>query len=162
MSPLSWKLSELWYFSCCNLRRKSLSNKIFKSQNIGRILRFGSNFLQLTSILSVKFQDPFKNPKKRSSGYKVRGAQNDRLEPTVSTRKSVFKNMAKMYPNFSFQAKCQKFIPFRQYLWTPMNIFQNQFALKPWVQAGRFEYHKPHNRKNFFPDLFRGFWNLKT
>ena len=30
------------------------------------------------------------------------------------------------------------------------------FALKPWVQAGRFEYHKPHNRKNFFSDLYRG------
>ena len=24
------------------------------------------------------------------------------------------------------------------------------FALKPWVQAGRFEYHKTHNWKNFF------------
>ena len=33
-------------------------------------------------------------------------------------------------------------------------------ALKPWVQAGRFEYHKPYNRKNFF-GLIRGSWNLK-
>ena len=24
------------------------------------------------------------------------------------------------------------------------------FALKPWVQAGRFEYREPHNRNNFF------------
>ena len=24
------------------------------------------------------------------------------------------------------------------------------FALKPWVQAGHFEYHKPYNPKNFF------------
>ena len=24
------------------------------------------------------------------------------------------------------------------------------FALKPWVRAGRFEYHEPHNRNNFF------------
>ena len=24
------------------------------------------------------------------------------------------------------------------------------FALKLWVQAGRFEYCEPHNRKNFF------------
>ena len=26
-------------------------------------------------------------------------------------------------------------------------------ALKPWVQAGRFEYHEPYNPKNFFSDL---------
>ena len=30
------------------------------------------------------------------------------------------------------------------------------FALKPWAQAGRFEYHEPYNQKTFFPDLFRG------
>ena len=24
------------------------------------------------------------------------------------------------------------------------------FALKPWAQAGRFEYHEAYNRKNFF------------
>ena len=29
-------------------------------------------------------------------------------------------------------------------------VLKTDFALKPWVQAGRFEYHKPHNRKNFF------------
>ena len=44
MGPLSWKLSKLWYFSWRNLRRKSLSSKIFKSQNLGQFLRFGSNF----------------------------------------------------------------------------------------------------------------------
>ena len=27
------------------------------------------------------------------------------------------------------------------------------FALKPWAQAGRFEYHEPYNQKNFFSDL---------
>ena len=28
--------------------------------------------------------------------------------------------------------------------------FSKQFlALKPWVQAGRFEYHEPHNLNNF-------------
>merc|ERR1711954_240279 len=32
--------------------RKSLSTKIFKSQNLGQFLRFGSNFLQVSSILS--------------------------------------------------------------------------------------------------------------
>ena len=30
------------------------------------------------------------------------------------------------------------------------------FALKPWAQAGRFEYHEPNNRNNFFSDLKRG------
>ena len=24
------------------------------------------------------------------------------------------------------------------------------FALKPWIQAGRFEYHEPYNPKHFF------------
>ena len=28
------------------------------------------------------------------------------------------------------------------------------FALKPWVQVGRFEYHEPYNPKNFFSDLY--------
>ena len=27
------------------------------------------------------------------------------------------------------------------------------FALEPWAQAGRFEYHEPYNQKNFFSDL---------
>ena len=30
------------------------------------------------------------------------------------------------------------------------------FALKPWAQAGCFEYHEPYNRKNFFSDLWLG------
>ena len=30
------------------------------------------------------------------------------------------------------------------------------FALKPWAQAGRFEYHEPYNRKNFFCLTFKG------
>ena len=30
------------------------------------------------------------------------------------------------------------------------------FALKPWVQAGRFEYNEPYNPKNFFSHLYRG------
>ena len=30
------------------------------------------------------------------------------------------------------------------------------FALKSWVQAGRFEYHEPHNLNNFFFRLLRG------
>ena len=34
------------------------------------------------------------------------------------------------------------------------------FVLKLWVQAGRFEYHKPFIRKIFFW-LIKGFWNLK-
>ena len=37
------------------------------------------------------FQDPFISPKKNSSDYRGYGTQNDRLEPTVSTQKSVFK-----------------------------------------------------------------------
>ena len=30
------------------------------------------------------------------------------------------------------------------------------FALKPWVRAGRFEYHEPHIRNNFFFRLIKG------
>ena len=30
------------------------------------------------------------------------------------------------------------------------------FALKPWVQAGRFEYNEPYNPKNFFSHLYKG------
>ena len=34
-----------------------------------------------------------------------------------------------------------------------LNLSKLIFALKPWVQAGRFEYHEPYNPKNFFFDL---------
>ena len=30
--------------------------------------------------------------------------------------------------------------------------------LKPWAEAGRFEYHKPYNRKNFFR-TYKGVFN---
>ena len=40
-----------------------------------------------------KFRDPYLGPKKNSSEYGVYGIQNDRLEPMVSTQKSVLKNM---------------------------------------------------------------------
>ena len=49
--PLSWKLSKLWYFSWSNPRRKSISSKIFKSQNLGQFLRFGSNFCKWAQFL---------------------------------------------------------------------------------------------------------------
>ena len=35
------------------------------------------------------------------------------------------------------------------------------FALKPWFQAGHFEYHKPYNRKYFFFGLIKGSQNSK-
>ena len=34
------------------------------------------------------------------------------------------------------------------------------FALKPWVQAGRFEYHKSYNQK-FFGGAYKGSRKLK-
>ena len=36
------------------------------------------------------------------------------------------------------------------------------FALKPWAQAGRFEYNEPYKRKTFFLDHKGGLEILKT
>ena len=35
------------------------------------------------------------------------------------------------------------------------------FALKPWAQAGRFEYNEPCSRKTFFLTIIRGSWNFQ-
>ena len=44
----------------------------------------------------------------------------------------------------------------------PDEYFSNpMLALKPWVQACRFEYNKTNNEKNFFR-LINGSWNFKS
>ena len=40
------------------LKQKSLSSKNFKSQNLGQFLRFGSNFLQVSSIPKIVLAEP--------------------------------------------------------------------------------------------------------
>ena len=45
--------------------------------------------------------------------------------------------------------------------WSNAYFSKPIFALKPWAQAGRFEYNEPYNRKTFFFTLIRGSWNFQ-
>ena len=65
----------------------------FDVLNMGNISNFHLDHSNRYLFLLFKFQDPFISPKKNSSDYRVYGTQNDRLEPRVSTQKSVLKNM---------------------------------------------------------------------
>ena len=101
-----------------------------------------------------KMSDPF-ICQKNCSDYRVHGIQIDRLGLTISTQKSVLKNMhrvpryyQKSVQNRPSKPNLQNLIHFGRYFW-PRYIFLH-FALKPWVQAGWFEYHEPHNLNNFF------------
>ena len=63
---------------------------------MGNISDFYLDHSNLHFFYVFKFQDPIISPKKNSSDYRVHGTQNDRLEPTVSTQKSVLKNMQRV------------------------------------------------------------------
>ena len=95
----------------------------FDVLNMGNISYFHLEHSNCYLFYVFKFRNPYLGPKKNSSDYGVYCIQNDWLEPTVS-----ISNISGPGAYFS----------------KPI------FALKPWVQAGRFEYHKPHDRKNFF------------
>ena len=78
--------------------------------------------------------------------------QNDRLDHTVSTQKTVFKTN---HPGRRYSQKCfliwyakpnhQPIMVFLKYL-SPRSFFKPIFALKPCVQDGRFEYNKRYKR----------------
>ena len=55
----------------------------------------------------LKLTAPFITQKKNSSDYRVHGIQNDRLELTVSTQKSVLKNMHRVQRYLTICAKIQ-------------------------------------------------------
>ena len=65
----------------------------FDVLNMGNISDFHLEHSNCYLFYVFKFRDPYISPKKNSSDYGVYGIQNDRLEPTVSTQKSVLKNM---------------------------------------------------------------------
>ena len=65
----------------------------FDVLNMGNISDFYLDHSNLHFFYVFKFQDPIISPTKNSSDYRVHGTQNDRLEPTVSTQKSILKNM---------------------------------------------------------------------
>ena len=84
----------------------------------------------------------------------------DRLELMVSTQKSVLKNMHQSWDIKQNEPKIRSPNQTCTILDVLVNIsgpgayfLKPIFALKPWVQAGRFEYHKLCNRKNFVLDL---------
>ena len=63
-------------------------------------------------------------------------------------------DIGKNVSDFSFSSKMSKI----SYLFANIsgpdaNFSQPIFALKPWAQAGRFEYHEAYNRKKLFFDL---------
>ena len=77
--------------------------------NMGNISNFHLDHSNRYLFLLFKFQDPFISPKKNSSDYRVYGSQNNRLEPRVSTQKSVLKNMHRV---LRYWQKCKKFLTF--------------------------------------------------
>ena len=95
-----------------------------------------------SSLHFFQFFNPFISPRKNSSDYRVHGFQNDRLDIKQNVPKIRSPNQTciilDVLANISGPGA---------YFSKPI------FALKPWVQAGRFEYHEPYNQKNFFSDL---------
>ena len=81
----------------------------FDVLNMGNISDFYLEHSNLHFFYVFKFQDPIISPKKNSSDYRVHGTQNDRLEPTVSTQKSVLKNMHRVQ---RYWEKRKKFLTF--------------------------------------------------
>ena len=61
----------------------------FDVLNMGNISDFYLDHSILHFFYVFKFQDPIISPKKNSSDYRVHGTQNERLEPTVPTQKSI-------------------------------------------------------------------------
>ena len=51
---------------------------------------------EVTDLAPFDIDSPLYNSKKNCSVYKVYGTQNDRLELTVSTQKSILKNMQRV------------------------------------------------------------------
>ena len=103
------------------------------------------------------FLDPFISQKIISSDYRLHGTQNDQLEPTFSPQKSVLKYMHQVLrywqkvSKFSCSSKTTKIGYLFANIFGPNAYFSKPiFALKPWAQAGHFEYHEAHNRNNFF------------
>ena len=56
-----------------------------------------------TPFFTLKIPGPLYKSKKNSSDYRLHGTQNDRLEPTVSTQKSVLKNFKRVR---RYEQKC--------------------------------------------------------
>ena len=90
-----------------------------------------------TPFFTLKIPGPHYKSKKNSSDYRLLGTQNDRLKPTVSSQKSVFKNM---YLVLRYWQKCIRiwlfkqndkiWLPFRQYLWTQCIFFKTDFCIE--------------------------------
>ena len=78
----------------------------FDVLNMGNISDFYLEHSNLHFFYVFKFQDPIISPKKNSSDYRVHGTQNDRLEPTVPTQKSILKNMHRV---LRYLQKCARF-----------------------------------------------------
>ena len=84
-----------------------------------------------------KFLDPFISQKKNSSDYRLHGTQNDRLELTVSTQKSVLKNMHWGLRYWPKRAQIEVAKPnlhilrhFGQYLRTRYVFFKTDFCIE--------------------------------
>ena len=95
--------------------------------------------------------------KKICSDY---GVQIDQLGLTVSKQKSVLTSMHRYIgqnvSNFAGLVWKADFGHLFGNIFGLCAHFSNPiFALKSWLQAGRFEYHEPHNPNNFF-SLIRG------
>ena len=94
--------------------------------------------------------DLFISEKKNRFDYTVHGIQIDRLELTVSTQKSVLKNMHRV--SRYYQKSVENQTSNIWYILADISGCGAYFSkpLKPSVRAGQFEYHKPYNPRDFF------------
>ena len=101
--------------------------------------------------------DPFKGEKKivqimgfmvfKSTGLDSRFQRKNRFWKICTGSRDIGQNMSN-FAGLVWKADFGHFfgniLGLRTYFSKPI------FALKPWVRAGWFEYHEPHNRNNFF------------
>ena len=98
----------------------------------------------------TKWLCPLHNCKKNSSDYGVHGIQIKLFGLTVQCKNwgskicTESQDITKKGPKLAFQTKPAKFDTF----WSisPDSV---HIALKLWLQVSRFEYHEPHNPKEF-------------
>ena len=115
-----------------------------------RISEF-SYFIFLWKIHIENGSAPYISEKKNSLDYRVHCIQIDRLGLTDSTPKSVLKKiLPKNMSNFAGLVWKSNFWHFfGDILGLSAYFLKPIFALKPWVLAGRFEYHEPYNPSKF-------------
>ena len=132
----------------------------FDVLNMGNISNFHLDHSNFYLFMLFKLQDPLMSPKKilpimgfmvlKTTGLNPGFQRKNRFWKICIGSWDIGKNVRNFW-HFAWKAKFGYI--FANISGLDAYFVKPIFALKPWVQARRFDYHKPYNRKNFFSDL---------